>query len=337
MNLPKAAFEERPQRWGLRGDPNLWDEMASLIDVPTGASLQQIHAHLLGLFAGLTGGSVDADRPIRVDRYDTGGMSGGFVSPQFWREQAIPLLLRRCSSGQALSILCWNVNHGTGRTTYRPEAAAAAMATGADVLVLTEFYPQGEEDRVRAELREAGWVHQALSWRAQVRANQILVASRRQLVVRDLPPSAVDEHLVTNTLRLQVAGILELLCVRMPTYTGEQRAAAWDWLVTVAEDVRQRAPGLLIGDLNTGLRAKSRMPQFLSLCATWDRLQPTGLGSFFGNGDIVSEIDHALVAGPLDATAWYLRQADDHVLAGTSAALSDHAAVYVQLDLHRPA
>jgi endonuclease/exonuclease/phosphatase (EEP) superfamily protein YafD len=97
--------------------------------------------------------------------------------------------------------------------------------------------------------------------------------------------------------------------------------------------VRQSGPALLIGDLNTGLRAKRLMPQFLSLCASWERLQPTGLGSFFGKSGLVSEIDHALLAGPVDATAWYLRRVGHHELAGAPAALSDHSALYVQLDL----
>lgn len=336
MNPLKNAFNDRPQDWGHGADAHLWDELARLSNVPAIASLQQIHAHLLDLFAGLTGSSLDANFPTQVDRYKATGEKDGPVSPQFWAEKAIPLLLRRCASGHPLSVMCWNVNHRTGRTPYQPAAVTAAMATDADVLVFTEFFPQGDEARVKAELLEGGWVHQALSRRAKVRANQILVASRKPLVLCDLPPSPVDEHLLTNTLRIQVDGALEMLCSRVPTYTGVQRAAAWDWLVSVAESVRQHGPSMLIGDLNTGLRAKPPMPQFLSLCESWTRLQPAGLGSFFGKGGIVSEIDHALVTGPLDATAWYLRQAGEHTLAGNAAALSDHAALFVQLDLRRP-
>ena len=327
------AFEDRPHRWGLCGDPCLWEEMARLVDLPTRASLQQVHAHLLGLFAGLTGGSLDADEPIRVDRYETGGLSEGWVSPAFWREEAIPLLLGRYTEGQPLSIMCWNVNHRTGRTTYYPEAAGAAMATGADVLVFTEFFPQHRLERFTSQLHEGGWVHQALSSNAGVRANQVLVASRRPIVVRELPPSAVDQHLVANTLRLQVDGCLELLCARMPTYTGSQRSAAWDWLTAVANDARQRGKAMLIGDLNTGLLAATPMPQFLSLCATWNRLQPTGRGSFFGKSGNVSEIDHALTSGATDGTAWYVRRAGEFCLAGSDDALSDHAGLFVQLDL----
>lgn len=32
---------------------------------------------------------------VHVPRYDAGGMSSGHVSPEFWREVAIPLLCER--------------------------------------------------------------------------------------------------------------------------------------------------------------------------------------------------------------------------------------------------
>lgn len=327
------AFEKKPQQWGLRGDPHLWADMSRLCALPAEASLRQIHSHLLGLFVGLTGGSMDAEGSIRVDRYDSGGMSGGHVSPRFWRERGIPMLLRRCVKGKALTVTCWNVNHRTGRTPYHAEAAAAAMATGADVLVFTEFYPQAGLERFTSELREGGWTHQALSVEGEGRANRILAASRRPLVARTLPPTAVDEHLITNTLWLEVDSELQLLCSRMPTYEGQPRQEAWNWLVRLAEEVRGYGPSLLIGDLNTSLRTKAQVPQFMSLCVSWDRLQPLGRGSFF-KGDLRSEIDHAFIAGPVDATAWYTLSADDYVLAEQPGALSDHAAVSVCLDIN---
>jgi endonuclease/exonuclease/phosphatase family metal-dependent hydrolase len=126
---------------------------------------------------------------------------------------------------------------------------------------------------------------------------------------------------------------LELLCSRVPTYTGTARTKAWDWLSKLAESVRERQPALLIGDLNTSLTSKAPMPQFVKLVEIWRRLQPLGTGSYFGQNGLVTEIDHAMVTGMVDATAWYVRGVDDHVLAGGPDALSDHAGLFVQLSL----
>jgi endonuclease/exonuclease/phosphatase family metal-dependent hydrolase len=232
--------------------------------------------------------------------------------------------------GRPLAILCWNVNHRVGRTAYRPEAAHAAMACAADVLAFTEFFPRDQLAAFQATLREGGWEHQALSEAPSIKANRVLVASRVPLQVRSLPASTVDEHLSSNALRVQVDGWLELLCVRVPTYTGSDRAAAWDWLAHAAAETRLAGPALLVGDLNTSLAAKPRVPQFHALADSWSRLQPSGPGGYFGRGDIVSEIDHAFVAGAA-GTARYVTQLEGFRLAGAEGAISDHAALHVQL------
>jgi hypothetical protein len=66
---------------------------------------------------------------------------------------------------------------------------------------------------------------------------------------------------------------------------------------------------------------------------SWRRLQPLGTGSYYGSNGVVSEIDHALVAGDLDATAWYVCSAGEFKLARSHSAISDHAGLFVQLSL----
>jgi hypothetical protein len=46
-------------------------------------------------FASLTGQQLSETEPFYVERFSHGGMSIGMVSPQFWREQAIPPLQER--------------------------------------------------------------------------------------------------------------------------------------------------------------------------------------------------------------------------------------------------
>src|SRR5581483_10279796 len=64
---------------------------------------------------------------------------------------------RRTSIGPVMRIATWNLNHRVGRVRFRPEAAQAIVELDADVIVLTEFYPQQHEGLFRAVLEAAGW------------------------------------------------------------------------------------------------------------------------------------------------------------------------------------
>jgi hypothetical protein len=44
------------------------------------------------------------------------------------------------------SIATWNLNHRCGKTRFRPEAVNAIAALQADVVVLTEYYPQKRDN-----------------------------------------------------------------------------------------------------------------------------------------------------------------------------------------------
>ena len=104
MNTDKASadplitdlFAPRPGHWGLRGDPMLWDELAERFAyLPLPASAEDLRALLAEGYVRLTGQALELDDQVRIDRYGTAGMSGGLVSPKFWRTEAIPLLLQR--------------------------------------------------------------------------------------------------------------------------------------------------------------------------------------------------------------------------------------------------
>jgi hypothetical protein len=94
-NISKL-FENTPAQWGLRGNPLLWEEMKTKLDVltlpATPADLEQI---LHTAFVELTERSWDSRDPIFVAGYDQGGMSSGMVCPEFWRDTAIPLVVSR--------------------------------------------------------------------------------------------------------------------------------------------------------------------------------------------------------------------------------------------------
>lgn len=89
-------FETEPLQWGLRGDPYLWAEMRnhfSSILLP--ATVSELEARIEEAFKFLTGHSLAEGREFYVSRYAHGGMSSGMVSPEFWRNDALPLLRSR--------------------------------------------------------------------------------------------------------------------------------------------------------------------------------------------------------------------------------------------------
>ncbi|MBB5875267.1 hypothetical protein [Xanthomonas sp. 3498] len=99
-----GLFQDEPMRWGGRGDPYLWQEMAStLTGVPLPATAAQCEALLAETFARLVGTALDdaSVESVFVPRLSHGGMSSGYVSLVFWRATAVPLLLARHAAALA--------------------------------------------------------------------------------------------------------------------------------------------------------------------------------------------------------------------------------------------
>ena len=88
-------FNEDPG-WGLRGDKHLWDDFKHTIahyNIPYSES--EFKGYLYQLFKQLTGQSIEDRKEIRVDRFETSGMSGGYVSSEHWQDVIIPKLITR--------------------------------------------------------------------------------------------------------------------------------------------------------------------------------------------------------------------------------------------------
>ncbi len=237
----------------------------------------------------------------------------------------------RGGKGASLTVCSWNINNRVGQTTFRIEAAAAAMETDADVLVFSEFFPKTLLGVFQHFLTAGGWRHQEISDMGAVRANRLLVASRFPVVVKSLPPSTVDDHLSANALRVDI-GALRLLAIRVPAYKGgREHRNAWTWLAGIAEEMqRTGGPAIVVGDLNTSMSATGarRVDAFHQLLENgWTRTQPEGVGSFAREGAWY-EIDHVLTTKTCRISdARYVVTTPSYELAGTPSSLSDHAAL----------
>jgi len=90
-------FRPKPDQWGYRGDPYLWEDLRRVFNaVPVPANPVLLEQMLRGVIVALTGASWTSDQDhVSVDRYAAGGMSSGMVSTEFWQSTTIPLLVSR--------------------------------------------------------------------------------------------------------------------------------------------------------------------------------------------------------------------------------------------------
>jgi hypothetical protein len=101
-----ALFAPEPEVWGLRGDPFLWRQMRSdLLSTPLPATEADLESLIAKAFLDTAGQPISSDEDVYVQRYSRGGMSSGFVSPEFWRDQAMALLKKRFVERKSLLAL----------------------------------------------------------------------------------------------------------------------------------------------------------------------------------------------------------------------------------------
>lgn len=86
-------FLQEPKQWGYRGDPYLWRELACMLaSSPLPADVTALEAAIGSAFEAATGRSIHAQDEFSCERFAHGGMSSGMISPEFWQDDALPLL-----------------------------------------------------------------------------------------------------------------------------------------------------------------------------------------------------------------------------------------------------
>ena len=96
MKTIASFFEKEPGTWGLRGDPHLWREMQDYFtEASIPATENELTALIEAAFESLTGHSINESDTFYVERFAHGGMSSGYISPEFWREKVMPMICER--------------------------------------------------------------------------------------------------------------------------------------------------------------------------------------------------------------------------------------------------
>jgi 8-oxo-dGTP pyrophosphatase MutT (NUDIX family) len=92
----RGIFSEDPPQWGSRGDRYLWREMERYFaDRSVPDTEEELVTEIEKAFQELTGFPITHTESIYIERFSHGGMSSGHVEPEFWRDEAIPLLQAR--------------------------------------------------------------------------------------------------------------------------------------------------------------------------------------------------------------------------------------------------
>ena len=239
-----------------------------------------------------------------------------------------------------MKIATWNLNNRVGKVRFRPEAAEAAMALNADVLVFTEFFPRQHEDQFRDTLSRAGWTSQVMSAQPTEVANRVLIASRLPLVPLPIELPTFDQQFPANVAAVFMPSTgVSIVGARVPAYTAGESPllrGAWEWLEMSAALLCGR-PAVILGDLNVSTTSSiSRGGTHFRriLAAGWQRATPADGATFYGHNGRTSEIDHILTTVHCTITeAECIKCAGRFDYCGSPNAISDHAALVCRVEL----
>ncbi|MGG0237793.1 hypothetical protein [Bacillus rhizoplanae] len=89
-------FEQKPEVWGLRADPYLWNELQQVFTtIPLPCSKTCFIHYFEQFFQELTNHPLKTESAFWVEKYSHGGISSGGISVEFWQKTALPLLITR--------------------------------------------------------------------------------------------------------------------------------------------------------------------------------------------------------------------------------------------------
>lgn len=96
---PSDLFEPEPITWGFRGDPDVWQALrAQLVTVEPPSRMADAVELLRAAFVEVVGVDLGEDPTVEYvhrPEFAHGGMSGGMISLDAWRQTLMPMLEER--------------------------------------------------------------------------------------------------------------------------------------------------------------------------------------------------------------------------------------------------
>ena len=96
MKNVSIIFKERPEKWGLRGDPYFWDYLEKIfVNYNFPLEYSELEKIIKEEYLKLTGIEITNKSIGKCESFNDGGMSSGLISGEFWLTIAMPLLKDR--------------------------------------------------------------------------------------------------------------------------------------------------------------------------------------------------------------------------------------------------
>lgn len=232
----------------------------------------------------------------------------------------------------------WNLNHRVGMTRFQPEAVEAAIALDVDAIFFNEYFPKEHGPDIARRLAEAGWSHQLISAEPPERANRTFLAARVPVELDLLALPTFDHQLPANLLMVRFPDArLRVTALRVPAYESHQKdliLKSWEWLELKAGELVDD-PAVIIGDLNVSPNSPRAGggDHFRRIrSAGWSLATPDAEPSYFSSKGYTNTLDHLLHTKAVRVSnVSFITKAGSHTLAGSTGALSDHAAIVANL------
>ena len=95
-----VIFEEKPERWGFRGDPYFWDYLKNIAENMDMISADELEKWIKEEYLSLSGKPLTDEYMdfAVIEQFAHGGMSSGGVDNEWWVNEGIPLLKSRLAS-----------------------------------------------------------------------------------------------------------------------------------------------------------------------------------------------------------------------------------------------
>lgn len=95
-----VIFEDRPKRWGFRGDPYFWEHLKEQAENMAPIAPDELEEWIKNEYF-LLSGKVLTDKYMDfavIEQFAHGGMSSGGVDNEWWMKEGIPLLKSRLAA-----------------------------------------------------------------------------------------------------------------------------------------------------------------------------------------------------------------------------------------------
>lgn len=233
-----------------------------------------------------------------------------------------------------MKVIAWNLAHQVKVRPIPGDFVQVTLNLGAETVLFNEFVDDPSRELFKAAMREAGFLHQAVS-ATPARHNQIFAASKYVFEVGDLRPPQFDGSAISNFLHLKFTNFpFEMVGLRAPAYEkAVDRKAYWSELGQVMESAKDRAI-LFAGDINFDPFVKAKQEGstqvIFPFASGYQVPNPKGDWSYLAHSGKGYKIDHVIhTPGVVVTEVEYLTCIGDRHLAGerSNAPISDHAAL----------